>query len=301
MRATMSIFKQVTLGATAGVAILAGCARGPGAQGPEALVAEGWERFGLGEFAPAANAFEAAARSAPAGSEARLRARYGLAVTWHLRRPGQDYAKAGALYRGLAAEAPQHELAAWCLLGLARMAYAVQADQTPDYAAVAALYRDVIARYPEHPAAREAFLLWQAMRLETAAEPEIRDVLAALEGFQAAYTAPPYQSAAWSLRGYAHGLLREAAAAIRAGEAAIRAEEDDPSGATVDQSYAHWQIACMAEFEVGDFELARAYYRKYIQEYPTDQRVFLAKQELRRMDELEAGFRAERKGVAHAP
>ena len=49
----------------------------------------------------------------------------------------------------------------------------------------------------------------------------------------------------------------------------------------------------MAEFGAGDFGVAREYYRKLIAEYPDEQRVFLAKQELKRMDELEARLRAE--------
>lgn len=48
-----------------------------------------------------------------------------------------------------------------------------------------------------------------------------------------------------------------------------------------------------AEFDLGDFTLAREFYQKLIKEYPTDQRVFPAKLALKRMDETEAKIRAE--------
>ena len=53
----------------------------------------------------------------------------------------------------------------------------------------------------------------------------------------------------------------------------------------------------VAEFDVGDFGLARLYYRKLIEEYPKEQRVFLAKQELKRMDEMEIEIRRQMSDV----
>ena len=41
--------------------------------------------------------------------------------------------------------------------------------------------------------------------------------------------------------------------------------------------------------------MAREYYGKLIANYPTEQRVFLAKQELKRMDDLEAWVKGQGK------
>ena len=48
----------------------------------------------------------------------------------------------------------------------------------------------------------------------------------------------------------------------------------------------------VAEFEAGDFEAARTFYRRLIDEYPTDIRKYAAQQALRRMDETERALRA---------
>ena len=44
---------------------------------------------------------------------------------------------------------------------------------------------------------------------------------------------------------------------------------------------------------LGDFDTARKYYRKLIEEYPTDIRMYGAKQALKRMDEVEGKIRGE--------
>lgn len=260
------------------------------------VLQRGWDQFAAGEYDRAAATFASLSARHDSDLDGRVQAWFGAATTWHLRRPGQDVARATELYQRVQREAPDHDLAAWSGLQLARLAYAVAADQRPDYAAVAALYEAVITRYPDHPAATEAWLMRQAMRLETAAAPEVPALVAALARFQSVHSEAPYQAAAWSLRAYALTLMDSAAAACSARSAAIDAYGSEGQDPTVDLSHARWQLACQAEFESGDFALARAAYHRFITDYPTDQRLFVAKQELRRMDELEAGFRAEAQG-----
>ncbi|MCX7916082.1 MAG: hypothetical protein N3A53_07245, partial [Verrucomicrobiae bacterium] len=76
--------------------------------------------------------------------------------------------------------------------------------------------------------------------------------------------------------------------------AQLESLETDPLNPTRDVSALYWQIAAVACFDVGDLVLARAFYERFIREYPTDSRVFFAKQQLRRIDELEARLRRER-------
>jgi len=54
-----------------------------------------------------------------------------------------------------------------------------------------------------------------------------------------------------------------------------------------------WLIAVYAEFDAGDFKTAREYYRRLIDEYPTDNKVYMAKMALERLDEVEAQIRRE--------
>ena len=100
---------------------LAGCAPHRADSTAEQLVEQGWDAFRLGEFVPALRAFQDAQARAPHGSALRLQALYGTAVTWDLRRPGEDPRQAAALYRAVIAAAPTNDLAAWSWLALARM------------------------------------------------------------------------------------------------------------------------------------------------------------------------------------
>ncbi len=65
--------------------------------------------------------------------------------------------------------------------------------------------------------------------------------------------------------------------------------ELDPTNPRQENSYAYWSIATIAEFEVGDFETAREFYRRLMDEYPRDPRRFGAEQALERMAQQEAG------------
>ena len=61
----------------------------------------------------------------------------------------------------------------------------------------------------------------------------------------------------------------------------------------MENSTDYWYIAVVAEFEVGDFETARKYYRLLMTEYPRDRRNFGAKTAIERMDALEEKLRKE--------
>ena len=49
---------------------------------------------------------------------------------------------------------------------------------------------------------------------------------------------------------------------------ALGAREVDPGNPIDDRSTAYWNIAYVAEFETGNFSLAREFYRRLIDEYP---------------------------------
>lgn len=252
-------------------------------------VATGWEYFRLGEFDFAARAFSQAA-AVPATEVAGL---FGLAQTWHLRRPNPDPEQAAAFYRQVVALAPHSDYAAWSWLALAWLQAVPPGAEAPALATVAPSFQKASQRFPDHPAGQEAFLSLQVLQLQINTPASWREVLTALDGFLQAHPATPYASAVQTLRAHCFRMLHEPANEIAAERLAWQLENDDPLSPKHNPVATYWRIATIAEFDLGDFVTAREFYRRLIAEYPAEQRVFLAKKELQHMDEIEAGIRQE--------
>lgn len=283
------IFGLVALGCAA---LVVGCR--PGSTGSaSSRIAAGWEQYRQGDFGLAVAEFAGVLSSAPTNSPQRLQALYGLATTWNLRRPGENPERAVQLYHEVIAAAPTSDLAAWSWLALARMKAARSPDKLPDLSEQLQSYQDVIDRFPLHPAGEQAFLYQQTARVTASRAPPTQAVLAALENFLKTHPQTPHRSAAYRLVAYCYEVLGLKDKLLEATLQEWKTAEVDPVNPGVDLSLTYWRIATIAEFEVGDFALAREYYRKFIEEYPTEYRVFLAKQELKRMDALEAKIRKE--------
>lgn len=253
------------------------------------LVGEGWEYCRLGEYDIAVRVFQ----QAEATAAARVAALFGEAQTWQLRRPTPDRKKAAALYQQVLAEAPQSDYAAWSLLSLAWIKVADSVREPGDVGAVQADFLAVLGKFPEHLAGHEAFLSVQTLKLQRNGPAVWHAVLAALAQFLQQHPQSPYASAALLLRAHCYRMLGEPANELAAVQQSWQMSEADPRNPKQNQVAIEWRIATLAEFDVGDFALAREHYRRLIAEYPTEQRVFLAKQELRHMDEIEAQFRQE--------
>ena len=243
----------------------------------------GWESFQLSEYNRAVQMFERAGEN-PA-------ALYGLATAWALRRPGEDVAKAMVLYRRVVELAPNSDTAAWSLFALARLQHNTATEQTaPDWDAVRHAYQDVIDRFPKHAAGEEAFLFqqmtWLAIPNPTTAQPAV----AALENFVATHPQSPYRSAAWRLIAHGYLILGNAPKQLTAWQQRLATLEPAARHA-MDLVGAYYRIANLAEFECGDFSVAQEFYQHLIQEFPNDQRVFIARQELQRMAALLAEWR----------
>jgi len=283
--------------AAVALAFCAGCGAGRGGSGgsPAERLARGWERYRLGEFILALKDFEAVAQGAESGCSNQLAALYAQATTWSLRRPDEDKVRAERLYREVIALAPTNDLAVWSWLALARMKAAPVGGEIPPLPPQVEAYQEVIDRFPSHPAGEEAFFHQQAARLEQPDEARTREVLAALETFLGTHPQSPWRSTAYGLVGHCCAVLGLKDRRLDAAFEAFRSAEIDPASppSARDMSTFYWQVATLAEFEAGDFAMAREYYRKFIAEYPREQRVFVAKQELKRMDELEAQIRRQ--------
>jgi tetratricopeptide (TPR) repeat protein len=260
-----------------------------------ALIGEAWTAYRLSEFQSATLAFEAARAKAARGSDEWAMATYGLATTWDLRRPGEDPARATELYKELLAAAPAGPMAPWTELALARQQHLVPVGQEPDYDAVNAAYAHIIEKFPGHLAAKEAFLYLQSIqlaKLEPVSSRAAADQLMAfIQREKKEFVGP-----AWSLLAVAEHTLGDQKKRLEAEEKAFETTEVDPSDPYLEFGWAYWNLATIAEFEVGDFALARKYYNLLVEKYPTDIRVYGCKQAIRRMDELEAKIRAEEEG-----
>lgn len=274
-----------------GVAGMGGCRAATRVE-PAKRIAEGWNWYRSGDFGPAMEAFEAALDGAGTNDTLRQQAWYGLATTWNLRRPDEDPDRATACYREAIAVAPASDLAAWSWLALARMRTRPVAGEDVEAKEQVRAYQDVIDRFPFHPAGEEAFLFQQAARITLMpGTNETHAVLDALGTFLTTHPATPWRSAAWRLVAHCCDVLRLKERRLAAALEEWKTKEVDPLNPNQDLALTYWRIATLAEFEVGDFAMAREYYSGLITNYPTEQRVFPAKQELKRMDDLETSLK----------
>ncbi|MBU0677199.1 MAG: tetratricopeptide repeat protein [Verrucomicrobia bacterium] len=273
--------------------IFSGCAAEKAGGDAADLITSGWHSYQLGEFKMAAADFQSARDMSDPGSDDWTRATYALATTWSLRRPGEDEALAERLFNELLEEAPDHDLAAWSGLALARMKHLVPVGQDPDYDEVRARYRKVIDRYAGHLAADEAFLYLQSTYVAQMDKENAKKALVALKDFLKRRPDSGLVSACYSLVGTCYELLDEPVRRLEAELKAFETAEVDPTNPYQDNAWNYWYLAVIAEFDAGDFASARKYYRLLIEEYPTDIRVYSATQAIKRMDEIEAGIRAE--------
>jgi tetratricopeptide (TPR) repeat protein len=275
---------------------LAGCGK-PEAKGGDAaaLIGEGWTAYRLSEFQNALLAFESAIQKAARGSDEWAMATYGLATTWNLRRPGEDPVRATELYKEILAAAPDSPMIPWTELSLARQQHLVPVGQEPDYAAVDKAYQHIIDTFPGHLAAKEAFLYQQSIQLAKLDPTSSREVEKQLLEF-IGNGKPEFASPAWSLLTVTYVTLKEQEKRLEAELKSLELTEVDPSDPFLEFGGRYWNIATIAEFEVGDFDLARKYYNLLLEKYPTDIHVHGCKQALKRMDALEAKIRAEEEG-----
>lgn len=281
----------VSLLAMAGVM---GCARGQKTAmdgGPS--LERAWQNFRLAEYDLADKDFSAILAAAPAGSDDSLRAVYGLANVWNLRRPGEDIEKARGYYEQIIREAPQHDLAPWCELALVRLQHVVPVGKDPDYDAVRNGYRAIIARHPGHLAAKESTIYLNATMIATLDEALTWQAVSNLTAFIASGT-KEFLGPAYSLLAVSYTTLKKPELRLQSEIKSFENVEIDPANPFNEFAWAYWNIATIAEFEVGDFELARQYYKKLIEEYPVDIRTFPSQQALARMDRVEQALREGR-------
>jgi tetratricopeptide (TPR) repeat protein len=278
----------------AGLLLLAACGVKKSAPSPQQQILEGWRQYRLGEFDSAVRVFQSVQASQPEGSEYHLQALYGEASCWNHRRDKRDIAKAVASYRAVVDKAPQNPLAAWCALDIVRTRHLAPADQSIDYAALIRDYADVYGRFPHTPAGEEAFLYQSSLSLPPADPKKAEKILESVTAFLSTHPQTPFLSQFYGIAAECYRKTDDQDRRIDYLIKALAAREVDLSNPIDDRSTAYWNIAYAAEFDAGNFELAREYYQRLINEYPQDVRIFGVRKALERMDAVEAAVREGR-------
>jgi len=274
---------------------LCNCAQKKNDKDAATLLKQGWHSYQLGEFKKAIDSFQVALEITPTTDPLTPDILYGLATTWNLRRPGQDPDLAADYYNQISEKYPDSELAGWALLAIARIQHLVPVGKDPDYEQVRKAYQDVIQNYPNHQAADEAFLYLQASRVQELKEVSALQVIEDVTTFIETTPNSKFISPCYSILSTCYEVLDQPEKRLQAELAAYETAEIDPTNPFQDNSWRYWMLATLAEFGIGDFETARTYYQKLLDDYPQDIRKYAAKQALIRMDNIEEQIRQELK------
>jgi len=277
------------------VGMLAGCPGETVSDTPETLVAEGWRQYELTEYDDAVELFSTAADKAEPGSDIQLKALWSLGVTWDYRRPGNDSAIARQCFEKILAINPESSWAGWAALSLVRMRHVQATMENLPFEDLLPLYDSVIETYPDHPAAQEAMMFKAETQFVIEGDANVQGAIETLEKLLATYPDTPW-------KGYVYRFLAGGYERTKQYDKMVQTTEkqvlyfQDSKGFLFDKPREYYRLAACAEFLAGDFDMARRYYRKLIEDYPFNFRVFPAKQALERMDQLEAQVRRELSG-----
>ncbi|MBL8992123.1 MAG: tetratricopeptide repeat protein [Spirochaetia bacterium] len=269
---------------------LAACARIQESD-PNARLTTGWDHFRAGDYGPALHVFNSVRKHSGTNKILRLQATYALATTWNLRRPGNDPVKAKAFYQECISNAPKSDTAAWSHLALGRMIHIVPSDRKPDYPAARAAYQKVIDNFPGHAAAHEAFLYQQSSLVASLKPEDARDVIRNIRAYLARYPRLGLKSPLLQLVAGAHLTLGEQEARLAAEIESLDCRELDPTNPKMNLAAPIWNIANIAEFETGDFRIARKYYERFLRECPDDSKTYGAQVALQRLTAMERKVR----------
>ncbi len=248
-----------------------------------------WRSFRFQDFSAARVAFSGGTRPLDA---------YGLAMLESIG-TGKDFEASRAKLRKLIGDAPTDPLAAWAALGLVRLDHVPpRSDAAIDPEKLKADYFKVIADYPATAAADEAMLFRGSLLAQGKTPADLQRALAEIDAYMQARPGNGYMSAMHSLRASIFQGLKMPREQLDAAIAAVKTKQLDPTNPMFNNAWDYFSIGVLAQFDAGDFATARTYYQKMIDEYPNEQRVFLARQLMHEMDELEARLRSKQAGGA---
>lgn len=149
-----------------------------------------------------------------------------------------------------------------------------------ELAGIRVKYQRVMDEFPKTLAAQEAAVFYGETMIEMLGDRRVKDGIEYLKKWVEGHPDSRYISAAYGQMAYGYEMLGQSKEQL---DAMIRAEESNTDPAA-DRTWWYFRIANVAEKKAGAPEIARKYYQRVIEEYPTDLRLFNCKQGLKRLD-----------------
>lgn len=258
---------------------------------PEERLGKAWEAFRQIEFEKAARLFQSVESSTPEDSETHIEAIYGEASCANHRRSGRDLKRALALYAAIQKQHPDSRWASWAALASVRARHLEPSDQELPYKKLSSEYAKVYQEYPDTPAGEEAFLYHCRIMASLGTRVEASKLLREIVDFLSRHPAADYRPLLDTMAAECYHTLGREKERIEAMKRSIVAFERDPTVPFYELSSAYWNIAYAAEFEAGNFAVARKYYELFLKEFPNEDRAFGCRQALERIDRVEKALR----------
>lgn len=258
---------------------------------------QGWTFFQVGEFNQSEKYFKEAIAKAGSDHLKQAEALYAMGMNHGFRRPKENITLAREYFQKVVDmdHGGELDLAPWCLLAEARLLALVAVGKEIDVPKLREAYEKVVAQYPFHPAGEEAFIYQQLTYIETSNADEIQKALPKLESFLKNHPQSKYRSQAEALISDGYWFLGDHEQQLKHLISSAELTETNPQSPR-DNSVLYFRIASIAQYEVGDLEVARKYYTKFLTENRTDKRRFNAKLALKQIDNIEAAVRAGKTG-----
>lgn len=265
---------------------LVGCSRQGEDKSYETAMSDGWTFFQIAEFSDAQLNFKAALDKSGADVQKQAEALYGLGMVSGFRRPDENLAKAREYFDRVGQIDPKGDLAAWALLAEARMLKFASSGQDTTYTELRNAYQKVIDQFPNHPAGEEAFVHQQTTYLLNQRPQEATEALRSIEGFIQNHGNSKYLGQAHFLLAQAYSVLGDHDNSLKELQLGVKFSDQNPF-AQRGNAILYYTMANIAQYEVGDLELARSLYNRFLAENATDVRRFTAKLALKQIDEIE--------------
>lgn len=285
--------------------VVAGCAREEATGSPKEMLARGWQSLRIEEYESARiqfgaglkrlDAMASAGKADPEDRKLRINALYGLGLIESLERSGRTLGNPGNYMRQVIALDPGGEMAAWAELALVREQHIpLRSTDAIDLPALRAGYAAILSKYPRTPAAEEAMVYLQSLRIQTFLLEDARSAVSDIETYLAAQPRSRMRSSLFGLHSSACVTLKDYPRALASAIDAVESKETNPDNPITDNAVDYYRIALMAAYDVGDLATARKYFRLLLEQYPADQRAFTVKVELQKLEQVEEAVHAGR-------
>jgi len=150
-------------------------------------------------------------------------------------------------------------------------------------------YQRVMDEFPKTLAAEEAAICYGESMVELLAEERVKDGIEYLKKWVAEHPGSIYLGLAYGQMANAYEMLGQPKEQLQAMISADASNKDE----FADRTWYYFRIANVAERLAGAPEVAKTYYKLFLQKYPTDYRIFWCKRALKRL-----GGTAEKEAAA---